>query len=133
MWMPIETAPKDGSQYLIFEPRHGRRLVVRWSEPGAKVVVPWTGKPLPAAFAATHWMEINPPKSGGKEVTKAEKICVNSTRMDYTKTLPITVQNIMLEHMQRVGLSLEKANDALVGIASEMRQWDFHATDTTET
>ena len=51
------------------------------------------------------------------------------TRLDYTGVIPMTVQNIMLEHMQEQGMSRKGANDALIGIASEMRSWGFEVKD----
>lgn len=54
------------------------------------------------------------------------------TRIDYTHVLPMTVQNIMLEHMQRCGLSMPKSNEALIGIAREMNKWDYEARTTKE-
>lgn len=51
------------------------------------------------------------------------------SRLDYCDVLPMTVQNIMLEHMQEQGLSHKGANDALIGIAQEMNRWDYCATD----
>ena len=54
---------------------------------------------------------------------------MKETRMDYTWTIPMTVQNIMLEHMQEQGMSRKGANDALMGIARQMQSWGFYATD----
>ena len=51
------------------------------------------------------------------------------TRMDYTGIIPMTVQNIMLEHMEVHGMPKAKAIKALIGIAQEMRQWDYYATN----
>ena len=51
------------------------------------------------------------------------------TRMELTHVVPMTVQNIMLEHMEASGLSRKAATSALIGIALEMQKWDFVATD----
>lgn len=51
------------------------------------------------------------------------------TRLDYTSVIPMTVQNIMLEHMQEQGMSRKGASDALIGMASEMRSWGFEVKD----
>lgn len=51
------------------------------------------------------------------------------TRLDYTGVIPMTVQNIMLEHMQEQGMSRNGAKDALIGIAAEMQSWGFEVKD----
>ena len=50
------------------------------------------------------------------------------TRIDYTDIVPMTVQNIMLEHMEECGLSKTMANKAVIGIAREMSKWGYCTT-----
>lgn len=63
-WMPIETAPKDGTSILIFEPCSNRCLYNRiyvvhysdksWAESDGEMY---------SVFYPTHWMPLpNPPK-----------------------------------------------------------------------
>lgn len=47
-----------------------------------------------------------------------------------THILPMTVQNIMLEHMERHGMAPQTARKALIGIAVEMSAWDYTAQQT---
>jgi hypothetical protein len=47
------------------------------------------------------------------------------TRIDYTDVIPMTVQNIMLEHMEACRLSRDARNAALIGIAREMEQYGY--------
>ncbi len=51
------------------------------------------------------------------------------SRLDYTHILPMTVQNIMLEHMEKNGMAPQVARQTLIGIAGEMSTWAFYATD----
>ena len=51
------------------------------------------------------------------------------TRLDYTNILPMTVQNIMLEHMEKHGMAPQVARKTLIGIAVEMNAWDYCATN----
>lgn len=63
-WLPIDTAPKDGTEILIFEPKH-------YNNDDAIYVVIYTRKgkwvesqgELYHTFYPTHWMPLpDPPK-----------------------------------------------------------------------
>ena len=59
-WQPIETAPKDGTRFLAYEPRHEYRYYECWWEDDFR---DWSGwqddfdsEPKP-----THWMPLPEP------------------------------------------------------------------------
>jgi len=57
-WQPIETAPKDGSDVLIYNPVSGEMFVCYWSKGRWKFAVHIVMKDEP-----THWMPLpEPPK-----------------------------------------------------------------------
>jgi hypothetical protein len=66
-WQPIENAPKDGEDILVWGPSLGR-LVVSWDEECASSQggdFPWMTLDGPSYFkdAFTHWMPLpEPPK-----------------------------------------------------------------------
>lgn len=46
------------------------------------------------------------------------------TRLDHCDTIPMTVQNIMLEHMREQGMSQKGANDALADdLENAAQEW----------
>ena len=47
------------------------------------------------------------------------------TRLDFCDTIPITVQNIIIERMKERGVSRSDASRAVIEIASEMCSWGF--------
>lgn len=49
------------------------------------------------------------------------------TRIDFLHVLPMTVQNIMLEHMEKNGMAPQAARRALIGMAVEMSDCGFYA------
>lgn len=72
-WMPIETAPKDGTRVLIYMPESSSRKVQEayWAQPfeGAEDDQCWWSTPYGPAGrgytilpkAVTHWMPLPPP------------------------------------------------------------------------
>lgn len=59
-WRPIETAPKDGSDILVFHPESREQFVVFWQERR------WYFSPNGALKDdPSHWMPLpEPPKTG---------------------------------------------------------------------
>lgn len=77
-WQPIETAPKDGTRVIVYEPhgvhsRAGRRKVCScdkvtesyWHQPGNPAVEGfWTSPMGQVRFKPTHWQPLPaPPES----------------------------------------------------------------------
>lgn len=68
-WKPIETAPKDGTPILVYDPNP-------WLDPYSVITVSWdtqrkcwseiTGE-LYAIYYPTHWMELPEKPKGFKE------------------------------------------------------------------
>ena len=63
-WQPIETAPKDGRDILIFHPRMGEMFVAYWSD-GSNRFMFSTMTALDGG--ETHWMPLPPAPSRQKE------------------------------------------------------------------
>lgn len=53
-WQPISTAPKDGTEVLLFSER--RIVSGSWNHGGAMLMPHWMG----GIFQPTHWMPIPP-------------------------------------------------------------------------
>lgn len=64
-WLPIETAPKDGSSVLCFAPISGTRfrriLVLRWDETGRHGSHWLTDVHSFVPFEPTHWQPLPAP------------------------------------------------------------------------
>lgn len=64
-WKPIETAPKDGSVILIFDPRYAADDGVvegYWSESRHQWTGPWDEQTW-VSYEPTHWSERNAPEA----------------------------------------------------------------------
>ena len=60
-WQPIETAPKDGSDILIWQPKEDEQFVVYWDD----VEDGWRFSPRHVlADEPTHWMPLPAPPGG---------------------------------------------------------------------
>ncbi len=57
-WQPIETAPKDGTEVLLFQER--RIVAGSWNSGGAMHMPHWMG----GNYKPTHWMLLPAPPSG---------------------------------------------------------------------
>jgi hypothetical protein len=68
-WQPIDTAPKDGTQILLWDPDSRSANVGYWTDQYTKPFhalvrgddANWDGGPEPI-FDATHWMPLTAPR-----------------------------------------------------------------------
>ena len=61
-WMPIETAPRDGTAFLAFVPNYGCVVMQRDRNLWAVALIDAEGDPV-NYFDPTHWMPLpNPPQ-----------------------------------------------------------------------
>jgi len=58
-WQPLETAPKDGREILLFA--QGIQVVAHWDEFGRGWVMRERGKPKDQWVFASHWMPLPEP------------------------------------------------------------------------
>ena len=61
-WQPLETAPKDGREILLFA--QGILVVAHWDEFGRGWVMRERGKPKDQWVFASHWMPLPEPPEG---------------------------------------------------------------------
>ena len=68
-WQDIETAPKDGTNILLFVPYGNQVLISRWTR-FSQMQGQWAWsdfKTGPLPYDPTHWMPLPPPPGGGGE------------------------------------------------------------------
>lgn len=51
------------------------------------------------------------------------------TRLDFCDVIPMTVQNIILEHLEAARVPRRRRDETLIGIASEMKAFGFEVVD----
>lgn len=63
-WMPIESAPRDGTPLLLTSAAHGMLILVGWYDSELEAWSLWPGeKAYGARIGATHWLPLpSPPK-----------------------------------------------------------------------
>lgn len=61
VWRPIDSAPKDGTEILLYEDR--RIVSGAWNRGGAMHMPYWMG----GLFRPTHWMPLPSPPSAPKD------------------------------------------------------------------
>lgn len=57
-WLPIETAPKDGTRVMVFRMHYLEDIAVCFYSNSQKEWVPVNGSVFPSG---THWMPLPPP------------------------------------------------------------------------
>jgi len=66
-WMPIETAPTDGTWMIIYLETVGRSICAYYSPSSGKLVDTWCGSIDKRCYKPTHWQPLpappNPPTS----------------------------------------------------------------------
>jgi len=66
-WMPIETAPTDGTWMIIYLETVGRSICAYYSPSSGKLVDTWCGRIDKRCYKPTHWQPLpappNPPTS----------------------------------------------------------------------
>lgn len=67
-WLPIETAPRDGTRFLAFW-KHGGHVIIRWINYGSGSFTNGNSDPkfgIPEQYGAdwfSHWMPLPTPPS----------------------------------------------------------------------
>lgn len=59
-WQPIETAPRDGTEVLLFQ--EGQRNVARWIQSAVGPV--WCTPDAHALYRPSHWQPLPKPPEG---------------------------------------------------------------------